>query len=234
MTQPIKRLLVITFWVSSLFSVPTSAQTLLDLSVGTSRQDNIFANMALRRQFSERFRAGVELQIAAPRYRFIGGKAITEGYAYTIAVPLLWKVYDRDRIRLDVYGRAGVRQQGIIDPDGNDRRDVQLNSTALVIDPGLLVSVRVTDKLQAQSGVTFPLFFEVSPNSLFENNISTILAGLSYRVSDRKVFFVKTLAGPAAGGDGDTQKFVWSVQTGLRFSLGTRRSTHSLIMEPSY
>lgn len=234
MTQPTKRLLVITFLVSGLFSVPASAQTLLDLSVGTSRQDNIFTNIALRRQFSERFRAGVELQIAAPRYRFISGKAITEGYAYTIAVPLLWNVYDQDRIRLDVYGRAGLRQQGIIDPDGNDRRDVRLNSTALVIDPGLLVSVRVTDKLQVQSGVTFPLFFEVSPGSLFENNITTVLAGVSYQVSDRTVFFVKTLAGPAAGGDGDTQKFVWSVQTGLRFSLGTRRSTRSLIVEPSY
>jgi hypothetical protein len=234
MIQPIHRPLLATLLIGSLFSVSATAQSLLDVSVGTSRQDNVYTNIALRRQFSGRFRAGVELQVAAPRYRFISGKPITEGYAYTIAVPLLWKLYERDRIRLDIYGRVGIRQQGVLDPDGNDRRDVRLNSTALVIDPGLLVSIRATDKLQLQSGVTLPVFVEIAPSTLLENNVTTVLAGLSYHVSDRKVFFTKALMGPAAGSDGDAQKFVWSVQAGFRFSLGKSRSTASLIMEPSY
>lgn len=234
MVPSIKHSLCSALLMGSLAWVPATAQTMLDVSVGTSRQDNVFTNIALRRHVSDRFRAGIELQVAAPRYRFIGGKPITQGYAYTLAVPVLWKVYERDRLRLDVYGRAGIRQQGVIDPDGNDKRDVRLNSTALVIDPGLLVSMKITDKLHLQSGVTLPVFFEVSPGTLLENSFTTVLAGLSYQVSDRRVFFTKAVFGPGFGGDGDTQKFIWSVQAGLRFSLGKSRSTSSLIMEPSY
>lgn len=232
--QPIQRSLLATLLIGSLFSGPAMAQTLLDVSVGTSRQDNVFTNIALRRQFSDRFRAGVEMQVAAPRYRFIGAKPITEGYALSLAVPLLWKVYERDRIRLDVYSRVGIRQQGVIDPDGNDKRDVRLESTALFLDPGLLVSIRATDRLQLQSGVTLPIFYEVSPNALLENSFTTVLGGLSYALSEKKVFFAKALMGGGAGGDGDTQKFVWSVQAGLRFSLGKSRSTSSPVVEPSY
>ncbi|MDX2279425.1 MAG: hypothetical protein NW218_07545 [Saprospiraceae bacterium] len=45
----------------------TSAQSLVDVSVGSSTQDRVSANVAYRYQLNDRFRIGLEAQYGAPR-----------------------------------------------------------------------------------------------------------------------------------------------------------------------
>ncbi|WP_353480227.1 hypothetical protein [Haliscomenobacter sp.] len=210
------------------------AQGLLDLSVGTSIQDQVFTNLAYRLQMNPRLRIGAELQLAAPQYRFIDAKPIREGYASTFSLPITWQLHQNEKIDLHFFFRPGVRFQGIIDPDNNDVRDEILSSTAIMLDPGLIVNVKASERLHFQSGVSFPTFFQVRPSAIFENNSTTIHANLAYEVSKRSVLFAKTLIGPAVGASGDSQKFVWSAQMGLRLKFGSSSKGNPLLMEPSY
>lgn len=209
-------------------------QTLIDFSVGSSNADYVFGIVAYRTQISERFRLGMEAQIGSVRYRFIEAKPIREGYSTMISIPTLYKLYETDHIRLDLYTRLGIRFQGIIDPDENDVRDETLSSTALHIEPGLVMSVPLSKKWTLQSGITLPCTFELEPQSIFENNTSAITTGFAYKASENKILILKALAGSSAGADGDSQKFSWSVQVGLRFLLGKKINLSSLVLEPSF
>jgi hypothetical protein len=210
------------------------AQGLLDLSVGTSIQDEVFTNLAYRLQLNPRLRMGAELQLAAPQYRFIDAKQIRAGYASTFSLPIIWQLHQNEKIDLHFFFRPGVRFQGIIDPDNNDVRDEILSSTAIMLDPGLIVNVKASERLNFQSGVSFPTFFQVRPSAVFENNSTTIHANVAYQVSKRSALFAKTLIGPAVGASGDSQKFVWSAQLGLRLNFGSSGKDNMLLMEPSY
>jgi len=210
------------------------AQGMLDLSVGTSIQDQVFTNLAYRLEVNQGLRLGAELQLAAPQYRFIDAKPIREGYASTFSLPITWQLYQSEKIDMYFFFRPGVRFQGIIDPDNNDVRDEVLNSTAIMLDPGMIVNVKASDRLNFQSGVSFPTFFQVRPSAIFENNSTAIHANLAYQVSKRAALFAKTLIGPAVGASGDSQKFVWSVQLGLRLKFGGSSKGNPLLMEPSY
>ncbi len=209
-------------------------QNMLDISVGSSNSDYVFTTLAFRKQVSERFRIGLEVQAGSIRYRFIEAKPIREGYSTTISVPILYKLYETDNIRLDLYTRVGVRFQGVIDPDGNDERDETLTSTAINFEPGLMVSIPISEKWLIHSGITFPNFFELSPTFIFENHVSAITAGFSYKASENKVFFLKGLTGGAAGADGDSQKYSWSAQAGVRFLLGSKSKGNPRVLESSY
>jgi hypothetical protein len=196
-------------------------------------QDRFFSNVAYRLQLSPRLRMGLEVQVAAPSYRFIDARPITEGYATMMSLPLSWQLYQNERIDLHFFFRPGLRWQGIIDPDGNDQRDELLNSTALLLDPGLLVNIQANTRLYFQSGVTFPTLFQLRPSALFENNSTAIHFNAAHQISPGSVLFAKTLIGPAFGANGDTQKFVWSLQAGVRFAMGAGRDNW-LKLEPSY
>jgi hypothetical protein len=216
-----------------LFADRIAAQSMVDISVGTSHQDNFFTNIAYRYQVSEKFRIGFEAQYGAPKYRFVEAKPIREGYSGTISIPLTLRLYEKEQIRLDFYTKVGMRFQGILDPDKNDKRDSILNSTAFAFEPGLLVTVMVNEKLNFQSGITFPVLFQTSPSSIFENVYPGMIhLGVNYKSSEKRTVFVKTLFGGATGGDGDTQKFGWSLQAGLRFNFGQKPS--SSFVEPSF
>jgi hypothetical protein len=210
------------------------AQGLLDLSVGTSIQDEVFTNLAYRLQVNPRLRMGAELQLAAPQYRFIDAKPIREGYASTFSLPITWQLHQNEKIDLHFFFRPGLRFQGIIDPDNNDVRDEILSSTAIMLDPGMIVNVKANERLNFQSGVSFPTFIQVQPSAVFENNSTTIHANVAYQVSQRSALFAKTLIGPAVGASGDSQKFVWSAQMGLRLNFGSSGKDNMLLMEPSY
>ncbi len=210
------------------------AQTLLDVSAGSSSQDYFFTTLAFRRQFSDRFRLGLEAQLGTVRYRFIGARPIREGYSLALGVPLLYRLYQSEHIRLDLYTRVGVRFQGVIDPDGNDRRDQVLASTGVHFEPGLVVSAPLSERLTLHGGVTLPNVFEISPQFLFENNATALSAGLAYRSDARRVLFVKANTGPAAGADGDSQKYTWSVQAGIRWVVGKQTAGKPLLLEPAY
>ncbi len=209
-------------------------QNLIDFSIGSSNADHVLGTVAYRTQISERFRLGIEAQIGSVRYRFIEAKPIREGYSTMISVPVLYKLYETDHIRLDLYSRLGIRFQGVIDPDENDIRDETLSSTALHIEAGLVVSVPLSKKWMLQSGITIPNTFELDPQFLFENNTSAITTGFAYNASENKVLILKALAGSSAGADGDSQKFSWSVQVGIRFLIGKKINHSSLVLEPSF
>jgi hypothetical protein len=211
----------------------SKAQSMFDTSVGTSHQDNFFTNLAYRYQVGEKFRIGLEAQYGAVKYRMIDAKPITEGYSSTVSIPLTIRLYEKEKIRLDFYNKLGMRFQGILDPDNNDKRDSLLNSKAFVFEPGLLISVNLSEKLDLQSGFTVPVLFQTTPSSLFENVYPGLLhLGLSYKYSDRTTLFAKTMAGGATGGDGDTQKFGWAIQAGFRLNL-SGRSIPSFV-EPTF
>jgi hypothetical protein len=218
-------LLFCTQWVS--------AQSMLDISVGTSHQDNFFTNAAYRYQVSDKFRIGFETQYGAPKYRFVEAKPIREGYSGTVSVPLTLRLYEKEQIRLDFYTKIGMRFQGVLDPDNNSNRDSILSSTAFVFEPGLLVTVKLNEKLNFQSGVTFPAIIQTGPSSIFENVYPGLLhLGANYQSTEKRIVFAKALFGGAVGGNGDTQKFGWSLQAGLRFNFGQK--TSASFVEPTF
>jgi hypothetical protein len=219
--------------LGTFFSVQIYSQSMLDVSIGTSHQDNFFANIAFRKQVSPKFRIGLEAQYGAVKYRLIEAKPIREGYAATVSIPLTVRLYEKERIRLDFYAKPGARFQGVLDPDKNDIRDSLLTSTAFAFDPALLVTIKLNEKLNLQSGVSFPVFFQFNPSAIFENVYAGMIhLGLNYKVSNKSAVFFKSAFGPAAGGDGDTQKFGKSFQAGIRYNLGSK--TAPSFIEPSF
>lgn len=210
------------------------AQTLTDISIGSSKQDRVLVNLAYRKQFSDNFRAGLELQSGLVNYRFIGAKVIDEGVSTTISLPILLRLYQRDNLRLDLYTRAGLRFYGV-SSEYQQEEALQANSSmGFGLEPGLAVTFFLSERVSFQSGVTLPVFFESSPEFLYENNTTYLFANLGYQLSERSVLLLKAGSGPAAGANGDSQKYVWSLQAGVRFSFGSQGNRAAMILEPSF
>ena len=221
------------FAFTFLFLEKTKAQSILDISVGTSHQDKFFGNLAYRYQINEKLRIGFESQFASPKYRFIDAKVIKTGYVATTSIPLTVRLYQKQQIRLDLYTRVGARFLGVIDPDGNDKPDSVLNATAFVFESGLLITVQLNDGLNFQSGFTFPVFYQIQPSGLLENvYVPIVHLGLNQKIGSKNVLFIKTAFGAAVGGDGDTQKFGKTIQAGIRFNLGSKKNP--TFVEPSF
>ncbi|MFN7593155.1 MAG: hypothetical protein ACK5QZ_07385 [Bacteroidota bacterium] len=233
-----KRKIISTTWLAILallFIQNASAQSIVDISGGASSMDNYFTNLSYRRQVSDNFRIGFELQYGSPKYRFVEAKPFEKGYAWSLSVPLSFKLAEQERIRLDGFVRPGFRFQGIIDPDNNGIEDSLLNSRAVLFEAGLLVNVKLTEKLNLSSGVLLPTAFEIAPTSLFEYmGTPNFSGGLSYLASPKTIVFIKGITGPAFGASGDTYKYIWSAQAGVRFALGKNPTTKSLLLEPSF
>ena len=233
-----KRKIISTTWLAILallFIQNASAQSIVDISGGASTMDNYFTNIAYRQQVSDNFRIGFELQYGSPKYRFVEAKPFEKGYAWSLSVPLSFKLAEQERIRLDGFFRPGFRFQGIIDPDNNGKEDSLLNSRAVLFEAGLLVNVKLTEKLNLSSGVLLPTAFEIAPTSLFEYmGTPNFTGGLSYLASPKTIVFIKGITGPAFGASGDTYKYIWSAQAGVRFVLGKNPTTKSLLLEPSF
>jgi hypothetical protein len=220
---------------SILINQKAVAQSLIDIGFGASTQDNYFTNISYRHQVSNNFRIGIEAQVSSPKYRFINAKLFTKGYATSIHIPLTFKITEQEKIRLDGYVRPGVRFQGVLDPDKNDKRDSILNSTAIMFDAGLLVNIKLTEKLNLNSGVSFPTGFQIAPSTLFEYfGAANFHGGLSYAASTKTILFAKGMTGPALGANGDTYKYFWSLQAGIRLSLGNKQKGNPLLLEPSF
>jgi hypothetical protein len=233
-----KRKIISTTWLAILallFIQNASAQSIVDISGGASSMDNYFTNLSYRRQVSDNFRIGFELQYGSPKYRFVEAKPFEKGYAWSLSVPLSFKLAEQERIRLDGFVRPGFRFQGIIDPDNNGIEDSLLNSRAVLFEAGLLVNVKLTEKLNLSSGVLLPTAFEIAPTSLFEYmGTPNFTGGLSYLASPKTIVFIKGITGPAFGASGDTYKYIWSAQAGVRFALGKNPTAKSLLLEPSF
>jgi hypothetical protein len=209
-----------------------SAQSMIDISAGTSHQDNFFTNIAYRYSVSDKFRIGVESQIGSVQYRLVEAKPIKAGSATNIGIPLTVRMYQKSKIRMDFYAKPGIRLQSAPSFD-NGKKDSAVNSTAISFDGGLLLTAKLSDKFNLQSGVNFPLFYEVNPSAIFENIYPGVLNfGGNYSISNKSSVFAKTAFGSALGGSGDTQKFGWTIQAGMRFSLGQKVTNN--FVEPSF
>ncbi len=114
-------------------------------------------------------------------YRFIGAKVIDEGLSTTVSLPMLLRLYERDRYRLDVYSRVGVRFQSVSTSYEQEEILQANNSLALVVEPGLAVTYLLSERLSWQSGVTLPIVYEVSPEIIFENNVTNLFTNLGYQ-----------------------------------------------------
>lgn len=211
-----------------------NAQTYLDLGMGVSDRDQPFFNTSVRKQFSDKLRAGIEIQTGIINQRFIGGKFIDEGNSTSISLPFLFKIYQDDRLRLDFYARTGMRLQSVSSSIA-DSRDLEDNgSFAYSFEPGMVVSLPITNRLNVQGGFTLPIIIESSPVALFENNITNVFANFGYQLSDKSILMLKANTGPGVGASGDSQKYTWSLQAGIRFLLRGKTQSTSLIIDPSY
>ena len=230
-----KNLTICAALLTALTFQKAQAQSMVDVGFGASTMDRYYTNLAYRYQVNENLRVGLETQFSSPKYRFVEAKPFEKGYATTISIPLSFKITEQDRIRLDGFVRPGFRFQGIIDPDNNGIEDSLLNSRAVLFEAGLLVNVKLTEKLNLSSGILLPAAFEIAPTSLFEYmGTPNFTAGLSYLASPKTIVFFKEVTGPAFGASGDTYKYIWSVQAGVRFAFGKNTTTKSLLIEPSF
>lgn len=217
-----------------LFLRSLSAQTILEGALASSQQDDQAIRFSIHQQLSPKFNGGLQVLFGSPNYRFIAAKPIIdEGYALEVSAPMQYLLATEEKIRLFAFLSPGLRFQGVIDPDGNDQRDSLLNSTAVLIEPGLLLQIHSTDRLSFQSGITFPMAFEISPTNLFENQTTLIHAGLSYQTGLRSQVFLRSNMGAAFGASGDSQKFQWSVAAGGRFVLGKETEKMESLSAPA-
>ncbi len=229
-----KSIVTLAVSISCLFAQFANAQTFIDVGIGLSNQDRGALNLAFRKQFSEKFRAGVELQSSSVRYRFIGAKVIDEGLSTSFSIPFSIRVYEFEKLRLDYYSRLGVRFQNVSQTFADENKLQANNSFGVNAELGLQVSLALSEKLNIQSGVTLPNLFEVNPQFIYENNVTNLFVGTAYKLSEKSTFMFRANAGPSAGANGDSQKFNWGLQAGLRFSLNGSQNASNLRLDPSY
>jgi hypothetical protein len=230
----IRSILILAVGITCLFAQLANAQTNLDIGLGTSNQDNGLLSIALRKQFSEKFRAGIELQSSLVRYRFIGAKVIDEGLSTSLSIPFSVKIYEFEKLRLDYYTRIGMRFQNVNQSFANEKRLQANTSFGVNVELGLQVSLALTEKINIQSGVTLPNLFEINPEFTYENNVTNLFVGVGYKLSEKSTFMFRANAGPAAGASGDSQKFIWGLQAGLRFSFKGNQNISNLRLDPLY
>lgn len=206
----------------------TNAQSSLDISIGSSFQDDANAQIMFRRPFGQRFQAGVEFQYGLPKYRFVETKTMREGYAVTASLPFSFRLAAQEKIQLYGIGRIGARFQGIIDPDNNDMRDSILASSAVVTEIGLTTTFKAGENIQMQGGMSFPMAFEFSPTTLQEYTWAKIHLGAA-REWEKYTLFAHGNIGSAFGASGDTYKYIWSLEAGVRFKFGDNSNASTLI-----
>lgn len=228
------KILILAVSITSLFGLKANAQTHVDVGVGTSNQDRGLLNLAVRKQFSEKIRAGIELQSSSVKYRFIGAKVIDEGIAATLSIPAAFRLYEFQKLRLDFYSRVGLRYQSVDNSFATENKLEDNTSLGFIFEPGLQISIVVSEKLNIQSGITLPNLFEFNPEFIYENITTNLFAGLGYKVAEKSILMLKANAGPAAGASGDSQKFNWGVQAGIRFSLGKAQNASALRLDPTF
>ncbi len=214
-----------------MLSIGTSGaigQSIIDIGFGSSNQDDVALQFSFRQQLTPKLRLGVQLQYGMPNYRFVSAITFQDnGYSAAISVPLSLNLYESETIGLNLIVRPGLRFQGIIDPDNNNQNDSIFRSTAVEFEPGLLVGIPISDNFKLQSGVTFPMVFEVDPISLFENQTTLLHLGATYTFNNQSTVFLKSNGGSAWGASGDSQKFLWSGLIGYRFLLGKNKESFS-------
>ncbi|TAE44778.1 MAG: hypothetical protein EAZ89_21525 [Bacteroidetes bacterium] len=199
-------------------ALSTSAQSLLiDVSAGRSRSDDAYARIALRSQLSPRVRLGLEVQTGSARYRFIGAKPFTDGQVLSLRIPVSVKFYESETFEANFFLSPGYRR---LTKSGEQGPLASSTSTAVSLEPGIMTRIGLTERLSFHSGFSVPMVYEIRPERLFENELTLIQTGLSYRVGTRALLFARVPFGGAYGADGDAEKYFWATEIGFRFALG--------------
>ncbi len=198
----------------------TFAQIQTDLFFGSSKADQSFVTLRASSMVNEGIRVGVSYQFSNYRYRFVDARPVSDGVAHTFRVLLLGRIAESDLLRLDGFLQPGYR---LLNVDPSVEQDFNYNfqsAQALILEPGLLVTLKASEKLNFHTGANMHMAWQVAPEALFEQFPSArILAGASYQVSDRWAVFTTTQTGPMSGAMGDSEKFFWQLALGLRYSL---------------
>lgn len=210
--------LILLLW-GLMISALMPAQTSLQLTLGRSNVDHYAVQAAAQTQVGERVQIGLEGQYSRYRYRFISAKQLSDGNAYWLSVPVSFKAYEQDGMRLDVYVRSRLRWLS------TPAEVPPAQSFATEFDPGLILTFHPHDKWHLQSGVLMKMIVEWSPEQIMEQGPSSmILAGAHYQATDRIRLTALTEFGPANGARGDTMKFYQFLKLGIQYSLSATPS----------
>ncbi len=197
------------------------AQVMIDLTYGGSKSDYLFTTVSLNWQASDTWRFGASIQNSDYRYRFIDARQVSNGYAGTFRLLAAARLAENEVLRLDGYLKPGFRFIAAPDDDPQEFENYEFrNSSAVVLDPGLLVTLKYWEKLWLHTGVNLHMAAQIRPEAILEQYPSSFLmAGGSYALGRRWTLMAQAMAGPASGAGGDTEKFYWETSIGLRFSL---------------
>ncbi|MEM6802449.1 MAG: hypothetical protein AAF696_13655 [Bacteroidota bacterium] len=173
-----------------------------------------------QQQLSDRFSMGLQLRNSGIRYRFVNARAIEEGNTLFIGVVVGLKVKESESYRLDFNLTTSYRRL-----QNDDKVELPENTDGLEIDPNIIMTLPLNDRLFFHTGAMLRLAMQTGPESIGnEQGLSAIvLNGLSLR-SGSNVFSLKTYAGPMNGATGDTEKFFWQVALSYQFSLSGKNS----------
>jgi len=159
-----------------------------------------------------------------PNYRFISGITFKDkGYSTAISAPLLFKINSDNKLQLKLLLKPAVRFQGV-KPEETNNVNGDYKTTALMFESGLILNIPFNNKLNIQSGVTFPIIYEVVPTALFENQTTLLHAGVNYKIANNLRVFFNGNMGSSWGASGDSQKFSWSGQMGISWNIKSSNS----------
>ncbi len=198
-----------------------NAQVMVDLQTGTSKSDYSFGTLGLSWQATDAWRFGVSLQNSDYRYRFIDARKVSNGYAGTYSLLAAGRIAENDVFRFDFFFKPGIRIMS--SPDEDPEKPFLYDfkpSTALVLDPGFLVTMKYWNRLWLHTGINLHTVAQIKPTALLEQYPSSFLmAGASYQAGKHWTILAQAMAGPASGAGGDTEKFFWQTSVGLRYTL---------------
>lgn len=206
-------------WVLLALTLTSHAQISLEVSGGASKADQVYGTLAVRYAPSESFRFGAEWHQGDIQYRFVDARAITSGQVGIYSIMASGRLSETQLLRLDLVGKVGYRRQTPGTEQAIENYSFE-NSTGLILEPALLVHIKSTENLYLHTGINLRTTYQLQPSVINEQATSShILAGASWAISDRWVLFFRNQFGPTSGAGGDTEKFFWQTNLGLRFSL---------------
>lgn len=208
---------------------PVLAQQ-LEIRLGTSQADTVEGIGVYRHPLWDGVQAGLQVSYGRYRNRFIDARQVTLGNVFQIETPLMFRLADNGGLlRLDGFLNPGLRFMSA--PEATPWKDYAFQpSLAATFAPGLLATLRVSDSLHLHFGAASPIVLQLSPSFVEEQYVTMqILTGASYALSDSLATYLRIPFGPTVGASGDTEKFVWAIQAGLRWQFDGNRAA---LLEP--
>lgn len=197
------------------------AQSQAGISLSISKSDEHIEQVWFQQQFGSWFSAGLQVRYAGIKYRFIDAKAIKDGNAIFVGIPIGFKLAEKDQYRVDFNLTASWRQ---LNPDSESGFE---SSTAFELDPNFVFTLKASEKLFFHSGVMLRTVLQTSPEGLLEQFPSGILLnGLSVNLNSN-IIALRTYFGSMSGAGGDSEKFFWQIGLGFQKTLG-KKSDNSI------